>query len=55
MKVFNIETYVCRVGENARDNWGLLDESKGNYIFFDLVKKATTCLYLCVPFFGEIP
>jgi hypothetical protein len=31
MKLFNIETYICRVGENARENWELLAESKSNY------------------------
>ena len=36
MKVFNIQTYICRIGENAQDNWNLLDQSKDTYIFFHL-------------------
>jgi hypothetical protein len=46
MKIFNIETYVCRVGENARDNWGLLEESKGNYVFFHLSSFSSCYLIL---------
>ncbi len=46
MKVYNIQTYVCRVGENAKDNWDLLSESKGNYLFFHLRSFSSCYLIL---------
>ena len=46
MKLFNIETYICRVGENARENWELLAESKNNYIFFHLTSFSSCYVIL---------
>ena len=46
MKVFNFETYVCRVGENAQDNWNLLDQSASNYVLFHLSSFSSCYLVL---------
>ena len=36
MKTFNFENFTCKLGENALDNWSLLDKSKKEYKFFHL-------------------
>ena len=36
MKTFNFENFTCKLGENAADNWSLLDTSKKEYKFFHL-------------------
>lgn len=36
MKEFIFENFVCRIGQNAKENWHLLDEAKSNNIFFHL-------------------
>ena len=46
MKIFNIQTYVCRVGENAVENWELLEQSKDNYVFFHLSAFSSCYLIL---------
>lgn len=57
MKVFNFETYVCRVGENAQDNWNLLDQSEDNYIFFHL-SSFSSCYVVLETYYknlNEVP
>ena len=36
MKILNYDDYVCKVGENAKENWELLDNSSENNIFLHL-------------------
>lgn len=36
MKILNYDDYVCKVGENAKENWELLDNSTENNIFLHL-------------------
>jgi hypothetical protein len=36
MKEILIENIVCKIGENANENWTLLDNAKENYLFFHL-------------------
>jgi predicted ribosome quality control (RQC) complex YloA/Tae2 family protein len=36
MKELFINNIKCKIGNNAEENWKILDESKENYIFFHL-------------------
>ena len=36
MKIFEFEGYTCYLGQTAKDNWMLLDESKEHNLFFHL-------------------
>lgn len=36
MKTIQIERFTCHIGENAKDNWNLLDQSDDNDILFHL-------------------
>lgn len=36
MKILNYDDYVCKLGENAKENWELLDNSSENNIFLHL-------------------
>ena len=36
MKLYNFENYSCKVGESAKENWNLLDNSADNDYFFHL-------------------
>jgi predicted ribosome quality control (RQC) complex YloA/Tae2 family protein len=36
MKTFLFENFECKLGENAIENWQLLDEAEGNHVFFHL-------------------
>ena len=36
MKNFQHNNFICNLGENAKENWLLLDQSKPNHYFFHL-------------------
>jgi hypothetical protein len=36
MKILNYDDYICKLGENAKENWELLDNSSENNIFLHL-------------------
>ena len=36
MKNFQYDNFVCNLGENAKENWILLDQAKSNHYFFHL-------------------
>lgn len=36
MKTYTVNGHVAKVGQNAQENWNLLDEADGDYWFFHL-------------------
>jgi len=36
MKTFYFDDFVCKLGESAKENWSLLDNSKPHHLFFHL-------------------
>ena len=36
MKTIKLLNFIYKLGENAKENWKLLDESKEHYLFFHL-------------------
>ena len=36
MIIHKISEYICKIGENAKENWKLLDNSDKNHYFFHL-------------------
>lgn len=36
MKHFTKDSYICKLGQTAKENWKLLDEAKQTYYFFHL-------------------
>ena len=36
MKTFIFDNFVCRLGQSAHENWSLLDNVRGHYIFLHL-------------------
>lgn len=49
MKVIKVGDYNAWVGENAQDNWNILDDAKGSYWFFHLASfPSCYVIYACV-------
>tara|TARA_R110002111_G_scaffold1360_2_gene9363 strand:- start:651 stop:977 length:327 start_codon:yes stop_codon:yes gene_type:complete len=38
MKKVKVQDYTCKIGQNAKDNWNILDSSLEKYYFFHLSK-----------------
>lgn len=36
MKTIKFENFICKLGQNTKENWKLLDEAKDHYLFFHL-------------------
>ena len=36
MKVYNIKNITCKLGENAKENWEMLNRVKSYFLFFHL-------------------
>ena len=36
MKTFVFDNFVCRLGQNANENWSLLDNAREHHLFFHL-------------------
>jgi predicted ribosome quality control (RQC) complex YloA/Tae2 family protein len=36
MKIFDFQNFTCKLGQNATENWELLDAAKEHHIFFHL-------------------
>jgi len=36
MKTFIFDNFVCKLGQNANENWSLLDNAREHYIFLHL-------------------
>ena len=36
MKIYKVGNYICIVGNNAKENWELLEQAEPNHLFFHL-------------------
>jgi predicted ribosome quality control (RQC) complex YloA/Tae2 family protein len=36
MKITSYENYTCKIGQNAKENWTLLEDIEDNFLFFHL-------------------
>ena len=53
MKTQVIENILCKIGENAVENWKLYDEAKEEHLFFHL-SSFPSCYVILETSFGQV-